>query len=209
MNAQVNLAAILALTMTVSKKAAVGDVAKFVPVGDVTYYCPTLAAFGINAEPQAKDGAPVLEDGLPVYAADELNWLQKAIHQQVKAQARNKLVSGTTDLKDGQTIATTLAELCAESEGSTAALEAIRAVKAIWAKWVAASGKSAATQNLLVTLFGNKQALASQPEGTKTKFANYIADFAVTLDDYELASAQRYLDSLIAVTSATIAADDF
>lgn len=203
------LAAILALTMTVSKKEAVGDVAKFVPVGDVTYYCPTLAAFGITAEPQMKDGAPILEEGLPVYATDELNWLQKSIHQQVKAQARNKLVSGTTDLKDGQAIATTLAELCAESEGSTTALEAIRAIKAVWAKWVAGSGKSAATQNLLVTLFGNKQALASQPYETKMKFSGYVADFAVTLDEATLAIGQRYMDSLIAVASATVEADDF
>ena len=203
------IAAILACTMTISKKEAVGDVAKFVPVGDVTYYCPTLAAFGITAEPVMKDGAIVLEEGLPVYATDELNWLQKAIHMQVKAQARNKLVSGTTDLKDGQTIATTLAELCAESEGSTAALEAIRAIKALWAKWVAGSGKSAATQNLLVTLFGNKQALASQPEGTKQKFVGYVGDFCLTLDEAALQAGQRYIDSLLAVANAVVEADDF
>lgn len=199
------LAAILACTMTVSKK----EDGKFVPVGDVTYYCPTLAAFGITAEPVMKDGAPVLEEGLPVYATDELNWLQKSIHMQVKAQARNKLVSGTTDLKDGQAIATTLAELCVESEGSTAALEAIRAIKALWAKWVAGSGKSAATQNLLVTLFGNKQALASQPEGTKQKFVGYVGDFCITLDEAALQAGQRYIDSLLAVANAVVEADDF
>lgn len=201
-----SISSIIALSMTISQKIE----GKYSPIGDVTYYCPTLAAFGIDAPVvMDKEGKPTFEDGLPVYTTDEQNWLQKAILQQVKAQARNKLQPASIDLKDGQAIATTLAELCAESEGSTAALEAVRQIKALWAKWVAGSGKSAATQSLLVTLFGNKAALGTQTSATKEKFAGYLGDFCASLTDEQLASGTRYLDSLLAVAKAEVTAEDF
>lgn len=189
------------IKMTVSKK----DGGKYVEVGTIDYYAPTLADFGIEAPATSTD-----EDGLPVFATDALNWLQKAVHAATKAQIRNKLVSGTADLKDGQTIPETLADLCAESEGNAgAALEAIRNIKALWAKWVAATGKSANAQSMLITFFGSKLALATQDNATKQKVIGYITDFCATLTDEQLAGGQRYIDSLLSVATSDVSADDF
>ena len=185
---------------------------KYVKVGDVTIHVPTLASFGITAE-QAKDkeGALLIDDGLPVYITDEANWLQGAILAQVKAQARNKLVSGSADLKPGAKIATNFAELTAEGDraGNGAALQAIRELKTLFAKWVAGLGKSAAAQALLNGLFGNKQALAVQAVDNKNKMAQYVADFAESLAPEALESGQKYLQSLLDVCSTSADASDF
>lgn len=185
---------------------------KYSKVGDVTIHVPTLACFNIQAE-QAKDkeGTLLVDDGLPVYTTDEANWLQGAILAQVKAQARNKLVSGSAELKPGAKIATNFAELTAEGDraGNGAALQAIRELKTLFAKWVAGLGKSAAAQALLNGLFGNKQALAVQAVDNKNKMAQYVADFAESLAPEALESGQKYLQSLLDVCSTSADASDF
>lgn len=185
---------------------------KYSKVGDVTIHVPTLACFNIQAE-QAKDkeGTLLVDDGLPVYTADEANWLQGAILAQVKAQARNKLVSGSAELKPGAKIATNFAELTAEGDraGNGAALQAIRELKTLFAKWVAGLGKSTAAQALLNGLFGNKQALAVQAVDNKNKMAQYVADFAESLAPEALEAGQKYLQSLLDVCSTSADASDF
>ena len=201
--------AFTACTIEVNQKGADGKYAK---VGDVTIHVPTLDCFGIAAE-QAKDkeGALLVDDGLPVYTTDEANWLQGAILAQVKAQARNKLVSKTAELKPGAKIATNFAELTAEGDraGNGAALQAIRELKTAFAKWVAGLGKSAAAQSLLNGLFGNKQALVVQAADNKSKMAQYVADFAETLTPEALEAGQKYLQSLLDVCATAVSADDF
>lgn len=185
---------------------------KYSKVGDVTIFVPTLESFGFAAEQaKDKDGALLVDEGLPVYTTDEANWLQGAILAQVKAQARNKLVSGTAELKPGAKIATNFAELTAEGDraGNGAALQAIRELKTAFAKWVAGLGKSAAAQSLLNGLFGNKQALAVQAADNKAKMAQYVADFAETLTPEALEVGQKYLQSLLDVCSSNVSADDF
>lgn len=185
---------------------------KYVKVGEVSIHVPTLAAFGIEAEQaKDKDGKPMVEDNLPVYTTDTANWLQGAILAQVKAQARNKLVSGTADLKPGAKIATNFAELTAEGDraGNGAALQAIRDLKLLFAKWVAGLNKSSAAQALLNSLFGNKQALAVQAEENKAKMAQYVSDFADSLTPEQLEAGQKYLQSLLDTCSTAVSADDF
>ena len=47
---------------------------KYAKVGDVTIHVPTLDCFGITAEQaKDKDGAPLVDDGLPVYTTDKAN----------------------------------------------------------------------------------------------------------------------------------------
>jgi hypothetical protein len=199
----------LALKLEVNKKGTDG---KYVPVGSIQMPFPTLADAGISAE-QAKDeaGALLFEDGVPVYVSEEANWLQNAILAQVKAQARNKLVSGTATLKEGKTIATNWDELTAEAEGTgnPAALLAIRELKTAFGKWVSSLGKSQAAQTLLNTLFGNKQSLATQTTETKAKMVGYITEFAQTLDADALEKGKRYLDSLLAICETNADAEDF
>ncbi len=185
---------------------------KYSKVGEVTIHVPTLDCFGIQAEQaKDKDGNLLVDEGLPVYTTDEANWLQGAILAQVKAQARNKLVSGTAELKPGAKIATNFAELTAEGDraGNGAALQAIRELKTAFAKWVAGLGKSAAAQALLNGLFGNKQALAVQAAENKGKMAQYVTEFAETLSPEALEAGQKYLQSLLDVCSSTVDASDF
>lgn len=185
---------------------------KYSKVGEVTIFVPTLENFGIEAEQaKDKDGNLLVDEGLPVYTKDEANWLQGAILAQVKAQARNKLVSGSAELKPGAKIATNFAELTAEGDraGNGAALQAIRDLKQAFAKWVAGLNKSAAAQALLNGLFGNKQALAVQAADNKAKMAQYVADFAESLTPEALEAGQKYLQSLLDVCAANVSADDF
>lgn len=185
---------------------------KYSKVGEVTIYVPTLDCFGFAAEQaKDKDGSLLVEDSLPVYTTDEANWLQGAILAQVKAQARNKLVSGSAELKPGVKIATNFAELTAEGDraGNGAALQAIRELKTAFTKWVAGLGKSSAAQSLLNGLFGNKQALAVQAVDNKQKMAQYVADFAESLSPEALEVGQKYLQSLLDVCSTTVDASDF
>jgi len=205
MNAQAN---ILSLSMTVSKKE--GN--KHVEVGKVEYFVPTLAAFGLASEQAVTEaGQPMVDEGLPVYKAEADNWLMSAIHASVKAMVRNRLISGTADLKPGQTIPQTLAEITAETErsGNGAYLKVVADLKKLFAAWVAGLGKSAGTQVLLNNLFGSKTALSLQSTDVKQKIAGYIADFAETLDPAQLEAGQRYLQSLLDVCSAEVSADDF
>ena len=199
---------ICAVSMDVSKK----ENGAYVKVGEVEYYVPTLEAFGIAAQRSAdKEGKPLEEDGLPVYSTDEQAWLQAAIHSAVKANIRNKLVSGTAELKPGHSIPATLAELTAPSEGaaSGAYLKQLVELKKLFSAWVASLGKSAGATQLLIGLFSNKASLATQTTANKEKMAAYIADFAEQLDAEALAGGQRYLQSLLDVCSAEIEADDF
>jgi hypothetical protein len=180
---------------------------KRVPVGEVEIFIPALDEFGITDAPTSTG-----EDGLPIYAKQEHNWLFGGVLAATKMQARNKLESGSIKVKDGQAIATTLAELLVESErgGNGEYLKAISQLKAKFGAWVATLGKSQKAQDLLKTLFTNKQALALQEEGNRKKFAGYIADFAETLDADTLAAAGRYLEGLVAAATAEQAeAEDF
>ena len=86
---------------------------KRVELSKQTIFCPTLKDFGIAVEP-----VRVEEDGSPVYESNEANWLYTAIQQQVKAQARNKIVPQSDTLRPGAKVAESLAELVAPSTGN-------------------------------------------------------------------------------------------
>jgi hypothetical protein len=192
----------------VNKKVA----GKYEKVGEVAIFVPTLEDAGFTAERQMdKEGKPVVEDGLPVYVEDKHNWVQGAMLAAVKAQARNKLVPGSATLKDGASIAEDWDALTAEGErgGNGAALAAVRELKAAFVAWVATLGKSATTQQVLTTLFGNRQALSLQSPSHKEKMEAYVTDFAATLDADALAKGERYLQSLIDACKAETEAEDF
>lgn len=201
-------AAFAPLTIDVNKKVA----NKFQKVGDVAIYCPTLeAATWPPVRQKDEAGNDVMEDGLPVYKDEAHNWIQGAILAQVKAQARNKLVSGTATLKDGQTIATDWPTLTAEGErgGNGDALAVVREVKAAFAKHVAGLGKSQKAQETLTTLFGSKQSLALQSPENKAKMEQYVSEFAASLDEASLTRYMKYLEGINAACANTEEVDDF
>ena len=201
------------LQMEVNKKVVKAGKAEYSKVGDVVYYVPLLSAFSIATE-QAKDEKGQLvtdEEGIPCYTDEKLNWLQGSIVAACKAAARNRLQPGTATLKDGVKIAATFEELLAAADRSNsgAALVAIRELKNRFGEWVATLGKSAAAQQTLKTLFNAKDSLALQSETNRDKMAQYVSDFAATLDEATLAKSERYLQGLLDACAANVDADDF
>lgn len=199
------------ITMDVAKKAN----GKHEKIGDVKIYVPSLDELGLTGAKQAEDkeGKPVVEDGLPVYVDDRHNWVLGTVYAAVKAQARNRLVPGSVDLRDGATIADTVEALIAEGErgaGSAAALAIVRELKTKFAAYVAGLGKSQAAQAILLSLFGSKVALATQSQVNKEKFAGYLADFADKgLDADLLEKGARYIQSLLDICEKEVEAEDF
>lgn len=186
----------------------VGD--KREKVGEVIIYVPTLEAFGIAAEVSSID-----DDGLPIYKDDKQDFLFSAIVAAVKAKARNSLVSGTADLKAGNTIATNFTELLAEGTrgGGAEALAVVRELKAKMGFWLASvEKKSAGTQAFINGLFANRQALSLQSETNRGKMVEYINRFAEWLADDNLElleKGQKYVNSLLEAAQAATSADDF
>lgn len=199
--------------MEVNKKVVKAGKAEYSKVGDVVYYVPLLSAFGIATE-QSKDDKGALisdDDGLPVYTDDKLNWLQGAVVASCKAAARNRLQPQTADLKDGVVIPSDFATLLAAADRSNsgAALVALRELKARFGEWIATLGKSAAAQQTLKTLFNSKDSILVQSDTNRDKMAQYVSDFAATLDEATLAKSEKYLQGLLDACASNVDADDF
>jgi hypothetical protein len=198
------------ITMEVNKKNP-ANAGKYEKVGEVTIFVPMLHEVFPDVK-QAKDseGKELVEDGLPVYEDEKHNYIQGAILAAVKAQARNKLKPSTATLKDGQKIAEDWEALTAEGErgNNGAALAIMHECKKAFASYVASLNKSAAAQQTLNLLFGNKQALALQSSDTKGKIAGYVTSFAETLNEEQLAKYERYITGVLSACEETESADD-
>jgi hypothetical protein len=167
-------------------------------LGDIILSVPSLeSVVGIIATAKEKEKDT---DGLPVYDKDEANWVFGALVSAVKAQGRNKLVTGTVELKPGAAIATDWAMLCEEGErGSGAALALYREVRKSFADWLKTTGKSEKAQAAIATLFGNKDALGTQSQDTKGKIRAIVEQYAEKLDAETL---ERFNSPLTAVLNA-------
>jgi len=178
---------------------------KYVKQGEVPIVVPVLSDIASLVVAAKITGT---EDGLPVYDADEANWIQSAMLAYVKANARNKLKPGTAEVKEGLKIPTNWAELCAEGErgGNGAALQLAREVKEAFATWANTLGKSAATVKVMVSYFSNKTALELATEDHKGKLKAYVEQFAVSLDPETLERYERPIQSIMEVCD-TVTAD--
>ncbi|WCD44311.1 hypothetical protein Tiera_055 [Polaromonas phage Tiera] len=190
--------------MTVSKTEGTGDAKKRVAIGDVFIWIPTLTeiAAAIGASEQAKDdkGQPAFdEDGFPVYTTQEANWIQTQIGNAAKMNARNKLEAQSVKVKDGLKIAESFAELTEEGQRSNSGegLAILREAKEAFGAYVKTLGKTEATSNLLITLFGNRQALGTQSADVKTRMKGYVESFAVSLSDELAERLSRPLEAVI------------
>lgn len=220
------------INLTIKETQGEGKAAKRVEVGKVDIFVPTVAELLpiLAAAKQAQatdentgkpltnpDGSPVLavdDDGYPIYEPDTANWIVGACIAAAKAQARSRLVKGTANLKEGQKISQTLEELATAGERSgSVALANMREAREAFAKWVASQGKSAATQEMLVKLFKNREALSMQSADTKKKMQGYVEAFAeaVSSDEVALEKYTRTIETLLEVCGGDEmqTADDF
>jgi hypothetical protein len=186
--------------MEVSKTETVAGKSSYVKVGDVDVYYPTLeecAGFVQDAKIEK-----VGEDGVAEYASAEANWIMTAILSYAKANARNKLVSKSTELKDGLTIPSTWAEFTAETGRSGEALAIMREAKADFAEWISKQGKSEAVTKTLTTLFNNRAALELQSPANKSKMQAYVEAFAEQLSEERLSRLQKPIENVLEACQA-------
>jgi len=191
--------------MPVSKTERVNGKSQYVQVGTVDIYYPTveeIAGFCQGAKVVKTD-----EDGVSEYESAEANWIQTAILSYAKANARNKLVSGSIELKDGLKIPTTWEEFTAETGRSGEALAILREAKAEFTDWISKQGKSEAVTKVLITLFNNRAALELQSAANKAKMAAYVESFAESLSEEKLDRLQRPIENVVEACQATDATD--
>lgn len=194
-----------------AERVKIGDIEIFVPTKDEIL--PVIAGATVA---QAEDdngkklvdsnGKPIPasdEDGYPVFEDQKANWLFGAVITAVKAQARSRLQKGTVTLKEGLKIATTLEELAtAAGRDGGAALAAMRECRDEFAKWAATTGKSVATQETLVKLFKNREALSTQNSVIKGKMKDYVEQFSVALSESDPEKLERFTRTIESVLEA-------
>lgn len=163
-------------TIEVSKK--VGN--KREKVGEVQVHIPTLADIDIIAADDSLVAA----------------WVAKAIRAAALTEARNKLISGSAELKPGARIATTFEELATPAENSGEALREVSALKQEFAAYLATLGLSAKAQAVLGGLFGSPKSLALQPAGVREKMLARIEGFIEGATDGLTGAQERYLTRL-------------
>lgn len=168
---------------------------KYVPVGTVDIHYPTVEE--IAGFCQGAKVVKVGEDGVAEYESAEANWIQTAILSYAKANARNKLISGTCDLKDGLKIPTTWEEFTAETGRSGEALAIMREAKAEFSEWISKQGKSEAVTKVLITLFNNRAALELQNTANKAKMQAYVESFAESLSPERLDRLAKPIENVL------------
>ena len=185
--------------MEVSKK----ENGAYVKQGDIEIFYPLLSELGISVEPTKSD-----EEGFPIYSDEKVQYVFDAVLAAVKAQARNRLVSGTATLKPGLTIASTVEELLESGGNKGDALAAVREFLAAFKAWLPNTGKSEKVQAAVYELARNKASVALQSDDKKQKFAVYLAGFAETLTAEQVARFSRPLLALNEACEAGDALDD-
>ena len=181
--------------MEVSKK----ENGAYVAQGKIEVFYPTLDELGLNVQPEKED-----EEGFPVYSDEKVQYVFDAVLAAVKAQARNKLVSGTANLKPGLSIASSVEELLESGGNKGDALAAVREFLAAFKAWLPKTGKSEKVQAAVYELARNKASVMLQADDKKQKFAQYLADFASTLTEEQ---AARFTRPLLALNEACEAGD--
>ncbi len=158
---------------------------KYQPVGKVEVYYPTLADFGLNVE--SKDG----EDGFPVYTDSKMQWLADAAIAATKAIVRNRLVSGTVELKEGLTIPSSLDELMEGGSGNKGeGLAIAREFLADFKAWLASTGKPQVVQKSIYDVLRVPESIVAQPQAKKDALRDtYLAGFVDSLDEEKV---ERY-----------------
>ena len=185
--------------MEVSKK----ENGAYVAQGKIEVFYPTLDELGLSVVADKQD-----EEGFPVYSDEKIQYVFDAVLAAVKAQARNKLVSGTANIKPGFSIASSVEELLESGGNKGDALAAVREFLAAFKAWLPKTGKSEKVQAAVYELARNKASVMLQTDDKKQKFAQYLADFASTLTEEQAARFTRPLLALNEACEAGYALDD-
>lgn len=195
--------------MQVTKKEKIegSDKSQAIPIGEVTVYYPLLRELNIPIDPtkwekEGKDGKMVESteaepEAFPVYADDYVDWVFSSTLAAIKAMARNRLVSGTIELKPGNKIIDNLDDLLATGERSGVALADRRACFAAFKAWLPSLGKPAAFNAGFYDIVSNVKGLPYQSDARKQLVATSIEGFVKTLSEADKARYDRTLVSIL------------
>jgi len=190
------------ITLEVSKKGnKEGD--KRVVVGNVDIFVATLADMGVSDAAFTVDA-----EGYPVYSDEKLDFVQASLSAACRAIARNRLVSGTADLKAGKTIPTTVEELMEQPEGNKgAAMILLREFTEACVAYAAKMGKSTKAQATLASWL-SKKSLSIISEENRTKAVQYITDCVAGMSEADQAKFENTALGLVEVAEAAASIGD-
>lgn len=190
--------ALNALSMEVSKNVKKGDVTERELVGTVTLYSPTLKDIGIEAEHTGRK-----DDGALVYADQTQQWVYNAILAAVKANARNRLQSGSTALRAGAKLPENLLELVTPSENTSTVLADRRALFDYFKGHLAGIDKPENVKKLLLTFLEKPEMLALQPEAKRAQIKPYFEAFGEAVFERLNEWQVNYLQGVLEQCDAT------
>lgn len=186
--------------MVVSKK----ENNEYKEVGKVLVPVFDLAEFGLTV-----DASGVSDDGLDTYSDERVQFVYDAVVAATKADARNKLVSGTANLKPGNKIADTVAELIAKAERSGAALAVNRDFLASFAAYLSGkSGKSSQVQALYNGMVKNRQSIAISTEARRHGLLAQVEAYTEQATQEEATKYANILTAIAELCSGTVELDD-
>ena len=201
-------------TMVVSKKEADASGKNvYKEVGKVAVCYPLLSELGLPVEPAKweaadKDGKmvacePDSIDAMPVYADDKVQFVFEAVWAAVKAMARNRLESGTANLKDGLKIAETVEELLEAGGGrSGEALAARREFFAALKTYLGTLGKSAAYVAGMYDIISNVKNIPYQSPARKSAVKTIIEGYVAQASAEALSKYEKVIQSILDAAEA-------
>jgi hypothetical protein len=166
-------------------------------IGKVSFLVPTLEEVRdhLNTEPafvHEKDGEKVLDS----YESTFSQFIDDAIEAACRVKLAAKLQAKSVQLKPGQTLWTSIAELCAipSTRGQHFVVQA--AFKTSVTAFVAGLKKSDGWKANVLNYLLNADALAETTEGNKKVVQNILDAFLETLDDDDVTKYERILSDL-------------
>lgn len=166
-------------------------------VGKQDLFAPTLSellAAIQNAEPVKQDD----ETGELVYEGRVESFLYSAVIAQVKANARNKFVPGSTDLRPNAKLPENLEELVAPTVSNKGqALAERRALMEMFKEFAQGLQKPDAIKAALVMLFDKPDNLVLQDAEKRAKIKPYFEDFGNTVAEKLTDWQTNYIENVL------------
>lgn len=191
-------------TMVVSKK----EDGKYKEVGKVAVFYPLLSELGIAVEPE-KFEAPNdkgemvactadTPNAMPVYSDEKVQFTFEAVWAAVKAMARNRLESGTANLKDGLKIAETVEELLEAGGGrSGEALAARREFFTSFKTYLGTLGKAAAWVAGMSDIVSNVKNIPYQSQARKESIKSLMEGYVAQASAESVAKYEKTIQQVL------------
>jgi hypothetical protein len=171
------------------------DIMENKEIAKVNLPVPSLQDFGLNAALEMEGNAVKTdEEGVPLYVDPAYDWLMYAVLNQVKAQSRNKFIKG--ELREGQSLATTFAELVAVGERTGEAMKARHDAKKSFAAYLEAQNKAATVVKVLSDLFHNESSIVTAKDNFVVALESHLGKWIPTLSAVDAGRFERKIGSI-------------